>query len=460
MAKGHQILADALKTFVFSLSEGAKAQAALPGRAGARAGAAAALAGPFTMQQQQLAAQQAAQQQAMAIQKFRSEMATADQNRREQLLEMLTGRQTPTMTVQNPTVQQAPIPDSLTYPSSMSAAPAPQDMGTREVMTPNPEVEVAPGMMVRPPNAQQMAQAALEQAGKKSDMETANRIKEIQEQGRVTAANKSDPNIGKTEESNGRKFLWNTATQKYDIDMGPVTSKETEPSLQSKEIVDPKNPKGPPIFANFNPKTGQYLDPATGQPIPNARPYERPQDPAIAAVRDLQATLLKMQIEGKGLTPNQRGELIMGGQKQWTRAIQPIMDRRAAVAKLDVGLRAIKDGNYNAANQIIITAFNKLQDEASVVREGEYLRSEQGQAVAARIQGALERISRGGSSLREKELRELATEAKNIATELERVQSAELGNLRQALSETLDEFGIPRTRVFGSSTIGQYKVVR
>ena len=178
-------------------------------------------------------------------------------------------------------------------------------------------------------------------------------------------------------------------------------------------------------------------------------------DPSLGAMRGIQLQLAQMQLEGGGLTPGQRASEINSLRNTWTKNIQPVLERRAAVAKVDTGIAALKAGNRNAATQIIITAFNKLQDETSVVREGEYARSEQGQAVIARIQGALQRITQGGSNLTPEDLLGLATEAKNVATELEKVSVSALTDTRQAIEETLDDYKIPHTRVFGGSPIGQ-----
>lgn len=208
------------------------------------------------------------------------------------------------------------------------------------------------------------------------------------------------------------------------------------------------------VRVGFNPTTntfhyqGQDVTSRVKQPPPLL-------DPNLAGMRGIQLQLAQMQLEGGGLTPGQRASEINSLRNNWTKQIQPVLERRGAVAKIDTGVAALKSGNRNAATQIIITAFNKLQDETSVVREGEYARSEQGQALLARIQGAVARITQGGSNLTDTDLSGLATEAKNVATELEKVSVSALTDTRQAIEETLDDYKIPHSRVFGSSPIGQ-----
>lgn len=63
-----------------------------------------------------------------------------------------------------------------------------------------------------------------------------------------------------------------------------------------------------------------------------------------------------------------------------------------------------QDGESRAAaDQALIVSFNKMLDPGSVVREGEYARSEQGQSLLNRAVGWLERLSKGGTSLTDSE---------------------------------------------------------
>lgn len=208
----------------------------------------------------------------------------------------------------------------------------------------------------------------------------------------------------------------------------------------------------------FNPKTNTYAPTGSTTAFPPGTTVRRvppPIDPNLLLTRDMQAQLLRMQLEGGGLTPTGRASEINSLRNSWTKQIQPVLERRASVAKIDAGVEALGRGNRNAATQIIVTAFNKLQDELSVVREGEYLRSEQGQALMARIRGAITRVTEGGSNLTDADLSGLAAEAKNVATELEKVSVSALTDTRQAIEETLDDYKIPHSRVFGSSPIGR-----
>jgi hypothetical protein len=56
-------------------------------------------------------------------------------------------------------------------------------------------------------------------------------------------------------------------------------------------------------------------------------------------------------------------------------------------------------GSKAAADQALITAFNKMLDPNSVVREGEFARSTQGQSVINRLKGKAEQFEQGGIGL-------------------------------------------------------------
>lgn len=57
------------------------------------------------------------------------------------------------------------------------------------------------------------------------------------------------------------------------------------------------------------------------------------------------------------------------------------------------------NGSKAAADQALVTLFNKMLDPSSVVREGEYARSFDGQSALARAIGYIEQVSKGGAGL-------------------------------------------------------------
>ncbi len=79
-------------------------------------------------------------------------------------------------------------------------------------------------------------------------------------------------------------------------------------------------------------------------------------------------------------------------------------------------LRAEKEGTpLNAQSQVIITMFNKITDPNSVVRESEYARSAEGQAVLEAIQGKIQQWLQGGAGMTTASLKNIVDMADMMA---------------------------------------------
>ncbi len=158
------------------------------------------------------------------------------------------------------------------------------------------------------------------------------------------------------------------------------------------------------------------------------------------------------------LTEGQRANIIGSRRTQWQRLTKAVVDRETAIAKIDAGVAAMKQPNGRSfATQTIITAYNKLMDETSVVREGEYARSEQLVALTSRIEGSIQRLTQGGASMSDADLMALAREAKVMAESIKRISNDHARTLRESIEYELGDYKIPTDRVFGSSGIGASK---
>lgn len=407
---GRGVLADALKTFLGSLSAGFGAASQAPGRRGTQMGIAAAFQAPGMMQQQ-------AQQQAEAERQKKADLMIRIEQLRQGLATGQLNNEKARFDAINNTVGQPVVRPNLSF-------------GINGVETPTPEMPF-PAMMVGGVRVQPQTKQANDRA-----MLDVERIRaEI-------AAGNQPPQLfntpGGTLDANNPQagFIPGTAPQAEGVNPAlietlaqtPERYHDLPPSLQAEVLPElaKRNVQIPP----------------------------KPVDPTVQAIRDMNLTMMKIQQASGGLTPSQVASEVNTLRGQWTKAIEPTLARRDAIARIDSGVAAIKT-NRNAATQIIITAFNKLQDEMSVVREGEYLRSEQGQAVMAQIQGALTRITQGGSNLTDEDLKGLATEAKNLANSVNAERDKELANTRTAIEESLKAYNIPATRVFGNSELGR-----
>lgn len=95
--------------------------------------------------------------------------------------------------------------------------------------------------------------------------------------------------------------------------------------------------------------------------------------------------------------------------------------------------------NRIASDQAVITSFNKILDPSSVVRESEYARTEANQAILKRAQGAIEKLARGGTSLKQSDLIEIRDTARAMAELRRQVLNAKLEKIRKtAANRNLD----------------------
>jgi len=81
------------------------------------------------------------------------------------------------------------------------------------------------------------------------------------------------------------------------------------------------------------------------------------------------------------------------------------MSRQSQLIK-DSYANIVGGGDRSLNTQAIITAFNKILDPTSVVRESEYDRTAQGQSLLAQLQGKIQNIAKGGAGVTEATLKE------------------------------------------------------
>ena len=76
-------------------------------------------------------------------------------------------------------------------------------------------------------------------------------------------------------------------------------------------------------------------------------------------------------------------------------------------------------GSKAAADQALVTLFNKMLDPESVVREGEYARSFVGQSAIARVQGYTQQLVSGGAGLTDSNRKDMVDVAKRLYQDAE-----------------------------------------
>ena len=181
---------------------------------------------------------------------------------------------------------------------------------------------------------------------------------------------------------------------------------------------------------------------------------------SINANRAIQNTLLKMQQDAGGITPNNAAALTTQLRRDWTKAVEPFKARDTYVAKLQETVTPGSDGktmiqrDRNAATQTIINSFNRLLEEGNVVREGEYARSETLAPLATWLEAKITALTAGGGRLTDAQLESLAKEGIRIASVTKSVFEGGLRDQRLAMENQLKRYNIPSQDVFGNSNIG------
>lgn len=126
--------------------------------------------------------------------------------------------------------------------------------------------------------------------------------------------------------------------------------------------------------------------------------------------------------------------------------------QRSATAMQQVWNDAVKSGSPEskaAIDQALITLFNKVLDPGSVVRESEYARTPEGQAVLQRIPGFVDKLTKGGAGVTDA----FRDEMVRIASELSKAASQAQKGVYWDYKSRAQNMGIPIEKVFGSGEL-------
>lgn len=170
--------------------------------------------------------------------------------------------------------------------------------------------------------------------------------------------------------------------------------------------------------------------------------------------------------DGKGGTVIKAGNAAMKDEKyergkyvsklrkdfQSSRRISSIIKLEAAYTKMNASLdkarAAEKAGNpyksYAFIDQALITLFNKMNDEDSVVRESEYARSEKSGSVESQLEATKEKLIKGGV-LNAQERDALINEARVMYESVRELARKDV----QVYHNEANEYGIDPSRVIG-----------
>lgn len=194
----------------------------------------------------------------------------------------------------------------------------------------------------------------------------------------------------------------------------------------------PEAPKTPAVGSFEAFVTGKYGASPTPEQVLEARKLYGQADDRIIIQRD-----------ERGLTPNAEASLISRLARDFDSAAKPAKELRRQAGVVRNGMESAKRGDLNAGAQQVLVGFQKMLDEISVVREGEFARSADGQSFIQRAQGAYEKFTRGGQGVTLKSLEEFARAAEDLAKAYDGYVKATEKRIRT----TADRFNLPHELV-------------
>ncbi len=89
----------------------------------------------------------------------------------------------------------------------------------------------------------------------------------------------------------------------------------------------------------------------------------------------------------------------------------------------------------NAADQALVTSLNKILDPGSVVREGEYARTAEGQSILNRLGGAVSRALAGGGGFTDTERKEVLDMVNSLGQGSQRIFDATAGEFEKSAKQ-------------------------
>ncbi len=145
------------------------------------------------------------------------------------------------------------------------------------------------------------------------------------------------------------------------------------------------------------------------------------------------------------LTPQQEIAAVRGLRNDYNQLAKPAREMQRQLGVMEEGMKAARAGQLAAGSQAVLVTFQKILDPTSVVRESEYARSGAGQSLLNRIQGAYDRLAKGGAGVPLTELENFA----NLAREMTRQQAQYAQSQRKTFEKTAIKHGLDPSEIFG-----------
>ncbi len=146
------------------------------------------------------------------------------------------------------------------------------------------------------------------------------------------------------------------------------------------------------------------------------------------------------------LTPQNRFNFTRQLQGDWRKLSGSTSEVDRQINLMREGLRAAKTGDLNAGSQAVLVTFQKILDPSSVVRESEYARSPQGVSMLGRMEGFIDRLSRGGAGVPVADLEQFVRTAEQFSQHYKNSLEGE----RARMTDMAVEAGLDPTQIFPS----------
>jgi len=118
---------------------------------------------------------------------------------------------------------------------------------------------------------------------------------------------------------------------------------------------------------------------------------------------------------------------------------------RGAIQRMTTG----QSRDFNADSQAVLVTFQKILDPTSVVRESEYARSAEGQAVMDRLRGAVTKLARGGQGVPPESLKNFLAAAEKMYENVDSYRSREA----ERIGKIADRYQLPRELVLSDEPL-------
>ena len=133
---------------------------------------------------------------------------------------------------------------------------------------------------------------------------------------------------------------------------------------------------------------------------------------------------------------------------EWQEATKPVRGLMRQRDLMSIGMEAAARGDMAAGSQTALVTFQKILDPISVVRESEYARSASGQALLAQVEGAVEKLGKGGAGVT---LEQLGAFARLADEAVAKLSNGRVRDERERIGRFADHYGIDRSIIFSGN---------